>query len=172
MRQLLGSLHKNGLLAFDLAERRWSWGIAQIERVGITENVVELLLEAIRRLPDETRDLLPLAACIGQRAGLSELVGVADKTEDDVRSALQPAVKEGLLVLDGAPDVYRFAHDRVQQAAYSLLSEPRRKAAHLRIGRLLGACRARRSGLPPGRSRRSRRSSRLDEARSSAHSTT
>ena len=137
LRQLLGSLHKSGLLAFDLPERRWSWGIAQIERVGITENVVELLLEAIRKLPDETRDLLPLVACVGQRARSSLLVGVAGRSEDEVRRALLPAVKEGLLLAEAGPEGYRFAHDRVQQAAYSLLSEPRRKGIHLRIGRLL-----------------------------------
>ena len=137
--RLLGTLHKTGLLAFDLRERKWNWGIEQIERVGITENVVELLLEAIRRLPEETRALLPLAACMGKLARVSVLVGLSDGSEAEIRSALEPAFREGLLVADAASGMCRFAHDRVQQAAYSLLSEPRRRELHLRIGRLLAA---------------------------------
>jgi predicted ATPase/signal transduction histidine kinase len=137
LRQILGTLHKTGLLAFNLREREWSWGIAQIERVGITENVVELLVQAIRRLPEETRNLLPLVACVGRLAGLAVLAGISDASEVEVRAALEPAFREGLLVADAASSQYHFAHDRVQQAAYSLLSEPARKELHLRIGWIL-----------------------------------
>ncbi len=139
LRQILGTLHKNGLLAFDLRDRKWSWGITQIERIGITDNVVELLLEAIRRLPDETRSLLPLAACLGKLEGLPLLAGISGKSEADVRVALEPAFREGLLVADGGASRFRFVHDRVQQAAYSLLSEQGCQELHLRIGRLLEA---------------------------------
>jgi predicted ATPase/signal transduction histidine kinase/tRNA A-37 threonylcarbamoyl transferase component Bud32 len=139
LRQILGTLHKAGLLAFDLRERKWSWAIAQLERVGITENVVDLLIEAIRRLPEETRDLLPLVACAGRLAGLGLLATICGRSEMDVRTALEPAFREGLLVADAAPGKYHFAHDRVQQTAYSLLSEPRRKELHVTIGRILEA---------------------------------
>jgi predicted ATPase/signal transduction histidine kinase len=139
LRQILGTLHTNGLLTFDLRERKWSWGIAQIERVGITENVVELLLEAIRRLPEEARGLLPVAACVGKIAGPGVLAGVCGVSEAEVRAGLEPAFREGLLVADVEPGMFHFAHDRVQQAAYSLLAEPTRKALHVSIGRLLEA---------------------------------
>jgi predicted ATPase/signal transduction histidine kinase len=137
--QILGTLHRTGLLAFDLHSRQWGWGIAQIERVGITENVVDLLVEAIRRLPEETRDLLPLVACVGRLAGLGLLAAISGRSEAEVRAALEPAFREGLLLADATPGKYHFAHDRVQQAAYSLLSEVRRKELHAGIGRLLEA---------------------------------
>jgi predicted ATPase/signal transduction histidine kinase len=139
LRQLLGSLHRAGLLSFDLQSRKWSWQIAQIEAVGSTENVVDLLLEAIRRLPDETRALLPQVACIGKFAAVDVLAGLTARPEQETRAALGPALREGLLVADGSTAGYRFAHDRIQQAAYSLLAETRRKELHLRVGRLFEA---------------------------------
>ena len=139
LRRLIGTLHRAGLLAFDLRERKWSWRIAQIERVGITENVVELLLEAIRRLPEETRDSLPVAACVGNDVSLSVLTSITSRDEPELRAALEPAFREGLLVADAAAGNCHFAHERVQQAAYSVLSDAAAKRSHLRIGRLLAS---------------------------------
>ncbi|HEX4448574.1 MAG TPA: AAA family ATPase [Polyangiaceae bacterium] len=137
LRQLIASLHRSGQLAFDLRERRWTWNLQHIERVGITENVVELLLDAIRRLPDEARELLPTAACVGKRTAIGLLADVTGLGEARVCAALLPAVREGLLLVDPASGAYQFAHDRVQDAAYSMLSEARRDELHLRIGRVL-----------------------------------
>ena len=39
----------------------------------------------------------------------------------------------------GADETYAFLHDRVQEAAYSLIPEAARAMAHLRIGRMLAA---------------------------------
>jgi predicted ATPase len=43
---------------------------------------------------------------------------------------------EFIVRLEGS---YKFVHDRVQEAAYSLVPEQLRAEAHLRIGRLLAA---------------------------------
>ena len=42
-------------------------------------------------------------------------------------------------MVERAPGSYRFVHDRIQEAAYSLISEESRAASHLRIDRLLAA---------------------------------
>ena len=62
---------------------------------------------------------------------------VLEVSAEQVESALWEAIRQELIEpLEGS---YRFMHDRVQEAAYSLIPEERRTGAHLRIGQLLAA---------------------------------
>jgi predicted ATPase/signal transduction histidine kinase len=140
IRQLVRSLQKQGLLARD-ASGHWSWDVARIEQAEITENVVDLLVGAIRRLPVDTREVLTLAACLGGRLDLPIVSMLTNRSGDRARAVLRPALDEGLVVPDQANDPsggsFHFAHDRIQQAAYSMLDERQRMEAHLRIARRL-----------------------------------
>ena len=142
IRQLLRSLQKDGLLSFDLASGAWTWDADCIERVSVSDNVVDLLVGAIRRLPKDVEAKLSLAACIGKRFDLRTLAALSEKSEEEAGAGLQQVIREGLLVADldgrrGPAVAYQFAHDRVQQAAYSLLPDEQRRAQHHRIGRTL-----------------------------------
>ncbi|AUX40235.1 protein kinase [Sorangium cellulosum] len=145
VRQLLRALQRQGLLAFDAAGSTWAWDLRRIERVEITDNVVELMTEAVRQLPEEAQELLQIAACAGNRAEIGLLAAVSGRSVDEATAALGQPLREGLLVADSEPGAglaVRFAHDRVQQTAYELVPEGRRRALHLRIGRHLeAACR-------------------------------
>ncbi|WP_158502099.1 AAA family ATPase [Vitiosangium sp. GDMCC 1.1324] len=139
VRQLLRSLQRGGLLVFDETRGTWLWELHQIEQVEISENVVELMTAAIRRLSDEAQRLLQLAACIGKRVELQPLAAAWGRTVDEMASRFGEVLREGLLVPEDeraqrAEPAFRFIHDRVQQAAYALLSEEQRKQHHLRIG--------------------------------------
>jgi len=153
LNQFLGSIHEAGHLRYRADRDCWDWDLAAIEQANYTDNVVELLLDKIRRLPDAAQRLLQLAASIGNRCALDTLAVAVERPPWQVQRDLWPALDAGLIqplderykYLDaeagaeagGSGIGYRFLHDRVQQAAYLVLDVDARAANHLRIGRLL-----------------------------------
>ena len=133
--QFLSALAQEGLVAFDHGEGRWSWDLNSIQAKGYTDNVADLMAAKLTRLPADTQSALQQLACLGNGAQTPTLSLVLGIPEEEVHADLQEAVRQEFIQrLDGS---YRFVHDRVQEAAYSLIPESSRAEAHLRIGRLL-----------------------------------
>jgi PAS domain S-box-containing protein len=133
--QFLSVLVEEELLTFDHGAARWFWDSARIRAKGYTDNVVDLMIGKLSRLPPLSRKALQQLACIGSSAGLELLALDVSDSNDDLRQHLQEALRSGLVFASEVS--FRFLHDRVQEAAYSLIPEAERAAAHLRIGRLL-----------------------------------
>ncbi|WP_034854866.1 trifunctional serine/threonine-protein kinase/ATP-binding protein/sensor histidine kinase [Sinorhizobium sojae] len=135
--QFLTALAEEGLVAFDHQQARWSWDLDGIHAKGYTDNVVDLLLGKLRRLPDATREALQQLACLGNVGEIATLSQVLGESEAVLVAALLEAERAGLVFRkDGA---YHFLHDRVREAGYALIPEGNRAAAHLAIGRRLAA---------------------------------
>ncbi len=157
--QLLKSLYTEHLLVYQVTTDSWQWDIQKIQKVGITDyNIVELIARNICKLPLHTQKVLQLAACIGNQFNL-EVLATVNETSDIVTavhlwSALQAGLilplssnyKIPLVFSEAESDIfkisdvkikYKFLHDRVQQAAYSLIPESSRKNTHLKIGQIL-----------------------------------
>ena len=135
--QFISTLADEGLLTFDYGEGRWVWDLRRIHAKGFTDNVVELMVGKLNRLPAETQKALQQFACMGNSAEFEMLRMVYQGSVEDMHDHLWEAVRSGLIFR--ADDSYRFLHDRVQEAAYSLIPKELRAEAHLRIGMLLAA---------------------------------
>ncbi|MGK4004041.1 AAA family ATPase [Sorangium sp. So ce1036] len=146
LRAFVMSLHADGLLQPSPAG--WRFDTNAISRRGVTDNVVHLLASRLERLPAQTGELLRIAACIGNRFDLGTLAKVAVRPVDEIGRALWDAVAEGLAIpLDhvhssveaaAGPELqFRFAHDRVQEAALAALDEGSRGRLHRYVGRKL-----------------------------------
>ncbi|HTV28988.1 MAG TPA: AAA family ATPase [Xanthobacteraceae bacterium] len=135
--QFVGSLAEEGMLVFDHEAARWSWDLDRIHSERYTDNVVELMVGKLNRLPAETQLALQILACLGNVAAVSTLSIVLGMTEERVHGALRTAIRDQLVERKGSS--YEFSHDRIHEAAYSLLPEALRAGTHLRIGRSLAA---------------------------------
>ncbi|HBO1226629.1 TPA: AAA family ATPase [Pseudomonas aeruginosa] len=133
--QFLQALAEEELLTYDHAARRWRWEPERIHAKGYTDNVVDLMVGKLARLPLETRQALQQLACLGNMAQIDTLATVLDLPPAKVHSILWSAVRQELV--ERLESTYAFAHDRIHEAAYSLIAEAARDEAHLRIGRLL-----------------------------------
>jgi PAS domain S-box-containing protein len=133
--QFFSALAEENLLTFDHGERRWSWDLNRIHAKGYADNVVDLMVGKLNRLPVETVNALKQLACLGNSAEFALLALVYEVSGEQLHSDLKEALRTGLVL--HSEGTYRFLHDRVREAAYSLIPEHLRPEAHLRIGRLL-----------------------------------
>ena len=133
--QFLTVLAGEGLLAFDRKAALWTWDVARIRGKGYTDNVVDLMVRKLKRLPETTQDALKQLACLGNVVEVATLTLVHRESEEEIHKALWKAVCAELVFQQESS--YKFLHDRIQQAAYSLIPEEHRAEVHLRIGRAL-----------------------------------
>ncbi|MBD2009503.1 trifunctional serine/threonine-protein kinase/ATP-binding protein/sensor histidine kinase [Microcoleus vaginatus ZQ-A3] len=153
--QFLKALHQDGLIEFDRVAGYWQCDIVRVREAALTDNVVEFMALQLQKLPPGTQNVLKLAACVGNQFDLGTLAVVSQQLETETAADLWKALQEGLILPESEVykfymgrerreetenlEVvnYKFLHDRVQQAAYSLIPEQERSRAHYQIGQLL-----------------------------------
>jgi predicted ATPase len=142
--QFLKSLYQQRLVKFDEAKNRWTFRIEAIANAAITDNVVDLMTARIHQLSIPAQEVIKVAACFGDYFDLATLAGIQQEPIEATAANLQEAIDQGLILplnrvglQNRETPVFTLLHDRVQQAAYGLLSPDRREQLHLRIGRML-----------------------------------
>ncbi len=153
--QFLKALYEDGLIKFDYEQGNWQCNTSEVKALALTDNVVEFMALQLQKLPEATQSVLKLAACIGNQFDLANLAIISQQSEIETSAGLWQALQSGLILptseiykfyieqstqnLQQNSQIvnYKFLHDRIQQAAYSLIPPDETAAVHLSIGRLL-----------------------------------
>src|SRR6202022_1002090 len=133
--QFISSLAEEALLTFDHSDARWSWDLNRIHAKSYSDNVLDLMVRKLNRLPGKTQKALQQLACLGSSGEFALLMMVYEHSQEEMHGDLREAVRTGLVLV--TERAYKFVHDRVQEGVFSCIPEGERTAAHLRIGRLL-----------------------------------
>ena len=149
--EFLKTLHRDGLLVFNHTSKSWQWDQRTLEAKNITDNVVDLMVSSLRRLPPTSQKMLQLASCIGTTFDLETLARVNHNNTEETAAALREAIENNYVMpipaqpqrsavagtLNTSPTLYRFSHDRIVQAAYALIPDGDKVELHYQIGSIM-----------------------------------
>ncbi len=151
LNQFLKNLHNDSRIQYDHSFGIWAWNTEDIKNANYTDNVMDLIANKLKLLPKEIKEALQIAAFLGNKFDLFTLAALCRKTPRKIFDTILPVIHDGTLIPSDAsyrylsffPDDaennidFTFLHDRIQQAAYSLISEKTPESIHLNIGRIL-----------------------------------
>lgn len=149
--KLLELLYGQGLLVFDYPDNRWTWNLHLIYSLNLSDEVVDILLDKILTLDAAALTMIKIGAVFGLEFSIFQLERIVNQSPAEIHHLLWPLIQEGSIIPIGndyrfIPEYYaehgkdvrfRFAHARIQQAVYSLLSEDEKEKNHFAVGKIL-----------------------------------
>ncbi|MEO5970066.1 MAG: AAA family ATPase, partial [Bdellovibrionia bacterium] len=137
--ELLKNIESQNLIWFNWIQKRWEWDSDSILKMEYSSNVIDLMTDRLRRLPESSQRLLMFAASLGNFFQKSVLLIASNWTEKELDQELNLISSLGFIVeaSQGNDSGFSFVHDRIRQTAYLLIPETDRAGIHLQIGRRL-----------------------------------
>lgn len=134
IKQILKYMYKNNLFKFN-GTKGWVLSPDFAKKFSEIENIKNFLNKRISELQPAMREVLTIAACIGNRFEIKTLAGVHKMERDELTKVLTEAIEDELVY--DCNDHLAFAHDYIHEAVYNLIGKKEKANIHLDIGRLM-----------------------------------
>ncbi|MBN7771781.1 AAA family ATPase [Clostridium aminobutyricum] len=137
--EFLKYCNEENLLTYNVSEKRWIWKESDIKNSKTSDNVVTFLIEKMKTLPNATKELMLIAACVGNRFDRRILSAISGKSIKNINQALEPAIANEMIYILEKNGLriqkveLLFCHDKFRQAAYFTLTEEQKKKIYLNI---------------------------------------
>ena len=151
IKEFIKSLYYKNMLFFDMKIHQWNWHLEQIKKSGYTKNIIYLKAQQIKCMDTISQQVLIYGACIGRHFTIKLLSKLLGYSVTQLANAILPCLRQELVYSNH--DTYRllehnklselenneyyFAHDHIQETAYSLLSENKKPPVHFQIGKCM-----------------------------------
>ena len=144
VRQLIQRSLENRIVAYDPLSHAWAWRADDLASLDVAPNVADLIAQSVRLLSPTHRKVLAAAACSGHPFTIEASAAAADTTPDLAAEAIWAGVERRIIRRSGglthtatylSLDMeYDFVHDRVADAALSMIDHSEQATARLRLG--------------------------------------
>lgn len=131
--EMLRSMVERDVLQYSTESRCWTYNLNAIRSEAVSNDVILLLRSKLRSLSKRIQRALMVSStfgiCMSKR--IVERLSSTQKYAD-IEQELLEAVSSGYMEsIDGS---YRFTHDSVREASYSLINPDDREEYHFRVG--------------------------------------
>lgn len=140
--QYILAIIREKLITYHPEKGKWYWDSPKFDQQLFLGGVSEILVSQVKRLDRGSQNLLSVAACIGNRFNMGLLSKLYPDQALLIAKWLYELESNGLVSSASGSSsdiegVYQFTHDKVQEAAYNLISEEEKWKTHLTIGKIL-----------------------------------
>jgi PAS domain S-box-containing protein len=135
VKQFIKLIVDESLMVRAAGSGKWRFDLGQIGALRYTDNVADVVLLRLARLPPRTRELLGAVACLARAGQGATLCGLYAVGTEELAGLMAPALAAEVLALESGG--YLFTHDRLQEAAYASMPAGARRQLHLGAGKLL-----------------------------------
>ena len=116
LRQLMGSLCRQGYIYVELSQPRWSWDLNMIDTASYFIICASPVDERNATIASKSPAWIRVASCFGSHVGKDVLSILSQGLGVDLVGILEQVCQMGFMYRENNGVMFRFAHDKIQQA--------------------------------------------------------